>query len=544
MSVNAGPPDACSHRWDFIKCPPLCCNIWTLRVECCGGLIQMSVISVVHKKTWTVVHQRSGSEFHQCLPQVAHGRCFFFTGLKYTEFFMDIVDTFNHLIPSEHLDDALFLGDNLESEGCDDFAASQHAIEDSLKNMLSDKDPMLGSASTQFCLPVLDNAEPNFQLPTTTAVLPLRNRSGIAAAVPQQFSMQGVGLDDIMDVGVDKVSVNDVEDLILSDKNVDKLDEASRKSVRKSPRLKAQESTRSLRQSTAEKSSNPVQVSSPKKTKFSRKDTAVDKVKEEEDLLQIETNDVRNRGTIPLEETSTSPESSRRSTRIANKDNINTSENKTTAECLSPVNDLLSNTEYILEKAGDKADILHDDVLSLLHENSNKVVDEMTERDSSNSEGQHASGQALAAPSDDKEYSSYLPEDKKTEKIYDKVHQELALLSGVECNLDVKAVVHPEMNDECMLQNADKGPTQGSNIETRFISSEIIDPSIKLNTETDISALESSIQNPAGSWKREEKVQVSQNEITAENDINKNKSRNRKGVKKVKLTSSKLPVGG
>ncbi|XP_073425500.1 PHD finger protein 3 [Dendrobates tinctorius] len=433
---------------------------------------------------------------------------------------MDIVDTFNHLIPSEHLDDALFLGDNLESEGCDDFATSQHVVEDSLKNMLSDKDPMLGSASTQFCLPVLDNAEPNFQLPTTT----------------------GVGLDDIMDVGVDKVSVNDVEDLILSDKNVNKLDEASRKLVRKSPRLKAQESTRSLRQSTVEKSSNPVQVSSPKKAKFSRKDTAVDKVKEEEDVLQIETNDVRSSGTIPLEETSTSPESSRRSTRIANKDKINTDENKTTDEYLSPVNDLLSNTEYILEKAGDKADILREDVLSLLHENSNKVLDEMTERDSSNSDGQHASGQALAAPSDDKEYSLYQPEDKKTDKIYDKVHQELALLSGVECNLDVKAVVHPEMNDECMLQNAGKGSTQGSSVETRFISSEVLDPIIKLNTEPDISALESTTQNPPGIWKREEKVQVTQNEITAENDINETKSRNRKGVKKVKLTSSKFPA--
>ncbi|XP_073531594.1 PHD finger protein 3 [Phyllobates terribilis] len=433
---------------------------------------------------------------------------------------MDIVDTFNHLIPSEHLDDALFLGDNLESEGCDDFATSQHAVEDSLKNMLSDKDPMLGSASTQFCLPVLDNAEPNFQIPTTT----------------------GVGLDDIMDVGVDKVSVNDVEDLILSDKNVNKLDEASRTSVRKSPRLKAQESTRSLRQSTVEKSSNPVKVSSPKKTKLSKKDTVVDKVKEEEDVLQVETSDVRNRETIPLEETSASPESSKRPTRIA-KDKINTAENKMAEEYLSPVNDLLSNTEYILEKAGDKADILRDDVLSLLHENSNKVVDEMTEGDSSNSEEQHASGQALAAPSNDKEYPLYQPEDKKTDVIYDKVHQELALLSGVvECNLDVKAVVHPEMNDECMLQSADQGSTQSSSIETRFIHSEVLDPSIKLNMETDISALESSTQNPPGSWKREEKVQVTENEITAENDISKKKSRNRKGVKKFKLTSSKLPA--
>ncbi|KAM4040619.1 PHD finger protein 3 [Anomaloglossus baeobatrachus] len=426
---------------------------------------------------------------------------------------MDIVDTFNHLIPSEHLDDALFLGDNLESEGCDDFASSQHVVEDSLKNMLSDKDPMLGSASTQFCLPVLDNVEPSFQLTTPT----------------------GVGLDDIMDVGVDKVSVNDVEDLILSDKNVNKLDETSRKSVRKSLRLKAQESTRSLRQSTVEKSSSPIKVSSPKKTKYSKKDAAVDNVIEEEDVLQIETNDVRSRETIPLEETNASPESSRRSTRIANKDKGNTAENKTAEECLSPVNDLLSNKEFILEKTGDKEEILHDDALSLLNENADKVVDEMTAHDSSNSEGQHASDQALAAASDVKEYPLYQPDDKKTDIIYDKVHQELALLSGVvECSLDVKAVVHPEMSDECMVQNADQGSTQDSKVETRFNPSELLDPSIKLNT--DLSALESSTQNPLGNWKKEETIQV------IENDNNKKKSRIKKGVKKVKSTSSKLPA--
>nr|XP_033791241.1 PHD finger protein 3 isoform X2 [Geotrypetes seraphini] len=81
---------------------------------------------------------------------------------------MDIVDTFNHLIPAEHLDDALFLGPNLESEGCDDFTGSHNVLEDSLKNMLSDKDPMLGSASTQFCLPGLDSNDPNFQMPCSS----------------------------------------------------------------------------------------------------------------------------------------------------------------------------------------------------------------------------------------------------------------------------------------------------------------------------------------------------------------------------------------
>lgn len=81
---------------------------------------------------------------------------------------MDIVDTFNHLIPTEHLDDALFLGSNLENEVCEDFSTSQNVLEDSLKNMLSDKDPMLGSASAQFCLPVLDSNDPNFQMPCST----------------------------------------------------------------------------------------------------------------------------------------------------------------------------------------------------------------------------------------------------------------------------------------------------------------------------------------------------------------------------------------
>lgn len=81
---------------------------------------------------------------------------------------MDIVDTFNHLIPTEHLDDALFLESNLENEVCEDFSASQNVLEDSLKNMLSDKDPMLGSASAQFCLPVLDSNDPNFQMPCST----------------------------------------------------------------------------------------------------------------------------------------------------------------------------------------------------------------------------------------------------------------------------------------------------------------------------------------------------------------------------------------
>ncbi|XP_075779806.1 PHD finger protein 3 isoform X2 [Pelodiscus sinensis] len=93
---------------------------------------------------------------------------------------MDIVDTFNHLIPTEHLDDALFLGSNLENEVCEDFSTSQNLLEDSLKNMLSDKDPMLGSASAQFCLPVLDSNDPNFQMPCSTEPVRSLRQSTIA----------------------------------------------------------------------------------------------------------------------------------------------------------------------------------------------------------------------------------------------------------------------------------------------------------------------------------------------------------------------------
>ncbi|ELV13035.1 PHD finger protein 3 [Tupaia chinensis] len=160
---------------------------------------------------------------------------------------MDIVDTFNHLIPTEHLDDALFLGSNLENEVCEDFSTSQNVLEDSLKNMLSDKDPMLGSASNQFCLPVLDSNDPNFQMPCSTVV----------------------GLDDIMDEGVVKESGNDTideEELILPNRNLrDKVEENSVTSPRKSPRLMAQEQVRSLRQSTIAKRSNAAPLSSTKK---------------------------------------------------------------------------------------------------------------------------------------------------------------------------------------------------------------------------------------------------------------------------------------
>ncbi|KAL2306763.1 hypothetical protein Nmel_004700 [Mimus melanotis] len=161
---------------------------------------------------------------------------------------MDIVDTFNHLIPTEHLDDALFLESNLENEVCEDFSTSQSVLEDSLKNMLSDKDPMLGSASAQFCLPVLDSNDPNFQMPCSTVI----------------------GLDDTMDEEGVKESGNDTiddDELALPNRNLrNRAEESSVTSPRKSPRLMAQESVRSLRQSTLAKRSNVAPPLNTKKT--------------------------------------------------------------------------------------------------------------------------------------------------------------------------------------------------------------------------------------------------------------------------------------
>nr|XP_046256945.1 PHD finger protein 3 isoform X2 [Scatophagus argus] len=74
---------------------------------------------------------------------------------------MDIVDTFNHLIPSDQLDESLIIGQNLECEASNEFGTGIR-LEDSLKNMLSDKDPMFGCASSQFNL--LDNEDSAFQV--------------------------------------------------------------------------------------------------------------------------------------------------------------------------------------------------------------------------------------------------------------------------------------------------------------------------------------------------------------------------------------------
>uniref|UniRef100_A0A3B5LUJ7 PHD finger protein 3 n=1 Tax=Xiphophorus couchianus TaxID=32473 RepID=A0A3B5LUJ7_9TELE len=78
---------------------------------------------------------------------------------------MDIVDTFNHLIPSDQLDESLILNQNLECEASNEFGTGAK-LEDSLKNMLSDKDPMFGCASTQFNL--LENEDPAFHIAGST----------------------------------------------------------------------------------------------------------------------------------------------------------------------------------------------------------------------------------------------------------------------------------------------------------------------------------------------------------------------------------------
>lgn len=74
---------------------------------------------------------------------------------------MDIVDTFNHLIPSDQLDESPTLNQNLECEASNEIGTGSR-LEDSLKNMLSDKDPMFGCASAQFSL--LENEDPAFHI--------------------------------------------------------------------------------------------------------------------------------------------------------------------------------------------------------------------------------------------------------------------------------------------------------------------------------------------------------------------------------------------
>ncbi|XP_068423527.1 PHD finger protein 3 isoform X2 [Clinocottus analis] len=80
--------------------------------------------------------------------------------------FMDTVDI-NHLIPSDQLDDALITGQNLQCEASNEFGTGL-GLDESLKNMLSDKDPMFGCASSQFNL--LDNEDSTFQIAGSTGL--------------------------------------------------------------------------------------------------------------------------------------------------------------------------------------------------------------------------------------------------------------------------------------------------------------------------------------------------------------------------------------
>lgn len=75
---------------------------------------------------------------------------------RWTAAFMDAVNAFNHLIPSDQLDETIAVGQNTDCEGGNDLG-SVLPLEESLKIMLSDKDPMFGCTSSQFNL--LDNNE-------------------------------------------------------------------------------------------------------------------------------------------------------------------------------------------------------------------------------------------------------------------------------------------------------------------------------------------------------------------------------------------------
>ncbi|XP_067876245.1 PHD finger protein 3 isoform X2 [Heterodontus francisci] len=159
---------------------------------------------------------------------------------------MDIVDIFNPLISTDHLDDTLILEPNLESEVCD-CGTEPDILGGSLRNMLSDKDPMLGSASAQFSLPFSDNEDGNFQLTcSTVAELELIDESDIKESV------------------LDTMEEEDLSEL-SSRKTKGKSQKSAAQSPRKSPRLLAQEPVRSLRNSTLAKRPSPANLAYTKR---------------------------------------------------------------------------------------------------------------------------------------------------------------------------------------------------------------------------------------------------------------------------------------
>lgn len=86
---------------------------------------------------------------------------------RWTAAFMDAVNAFNHLIPSDQLDETIAVGQNTDCEGGNDLG-SVLPLEESLNIMLSDKDPMFGCTSSQFNL--LDNEDPAFPVAGSTGM--------------------------------------------------------------------------------------------------------------------------------------------------------------------------------------------------------------------------------------------------------------------------------------------------------------------------------------------------------------------------------------
>ncbi|KAM4771061.1 PHD finger protein 3 [Rhinophrynus dorsalis] len=438
---------------------------------------------------------------------------------------MDIVDTFNHLIPSEHLDDALFLGSNLESEGCEEFATSQHVIEDSLKNMLSDKDPMLGSASSQFCLPGLDATDPNFQI----------------------SSSAGVGLDDIMDVGIVKEigsDLNDEDDLILPNKDVASLNDPTVKILRKSPRLIAQGSVRNLRKSTTEKHSNLLQGTRPK-AKTSRKNTSDEQQNDE--VLPPENAENANDKISQSEKINTSL-NSRRSTRISHKEhkdnmitNKNLAQNQTDEACGEMHCDLISNTPSVLERKG-HSETLQGDPLILSKDSTENILDEISEPGLIHSQGlEHPEAEVLKKPTEEKIYEGeiYHHSDKKTDVIYDKVHKELALLSGVvKCDLEVE--VHSAMESKSSLENPDDRTAQEqSNTDKCLSASDHTGMEFRQISDTDVAGLNSSVQKYQELCQEEEIVQMAVQQTSQWGEGCSKQTTARKSPKKLKSKSGK-----
>ncbi|XP_018121011.1 PHD finger protein 3 isoform X2 [Xenopus laevis] len=336
---------------------------------------------------------------------------------------MDIVDTFNHLIPTEHLDDAIFLGTNLESEGGEEFSTSQHVIENSLKNMLSDKDPMLGSASSQFCLPVLDSTDSNLQMSSSS------------------------------------------------------------------------DCVRNLRQQPTEKQSSPSKVKS---------------------VLPPEHEVKRSkRSSSPSEQIHTSSSGSRRSTRAAHKqftDKILTAEQKDENQLSNTCDETRDPLPLELKDHSENANLF---ILS--KEKCDKeqcVISEpvLTHSQTTN----HTVAELLTQTADEHVYEEEIfNTDKKTDVIYDNVHKELALLSGVvKCDLDVEKIAHSSVSDGS-LENP-------------------IDQKV---TVTDIA--ESNISTYNELVKEEEKLLTSGKKMLQEEKGSIKLSNVKKGLRKQKSTSDK-----